>query len=165
MLPTCRFGEAPGSLNTRIHLTLDCGPRFILGMGRMTEGLKIGELAERAGVSRDTVRFYERKGLLPRPRRTASQYRVYNDETAARLRWRISASCYGSTSSRRPRSVGVSPSACGPASRPSTRKSLSCGTFGGSSPRAMIDARKRTRSPARWCWIWPRLSARRGRSR
>lgn len=56
-------------------------------MGRMIEGLKIGELAERAGVSRDTVRFYEREGLLPRPRRLASQYRVYGEETATRLRF------------------------------------------------------------------------------
>src|SRR5258708_36287746 len=72
-------------LATRIHLTLDSSPRFILTMGRMIEGIRIGELAERAGVSRDTVRFYERKGLLPRPRRTASQYRVYDEETAARL--------------------------------------------------------------------------------
>ena len=54
-------------------------------MGRMIGGLRIGELAERAGVSRDTVRFYERKGLLPRPRRIAAQYRVYDEETAARL--------------------------------------------------------------------------------
>src|SRR5258708_38101866 len=73
------------ALATRIHLTLDSSPRFILTMGRMIEGIRIGELAERAGVSRDTVRFYERKGLLPRPRRTASQYRVYDEETAARL--------------------------------------------------------------------------------
>src|SRR5260370_24352878 len=73
------------ALATRIHLTLDSGPRFILTMGRMIEGVRIGELAERAGVSRDTVRFYERKGLLPRPRRIAAQYRVYDEETAARL--------------------------------------------------------------------------------
>jgi MerR family copper efflux transcriptional regulator len=53
----------------------------------MIEGLKIGELAERAGVSRDTVRFYEREGLLPRPRRTVSQYRVYDEQAEARLRF------------------------------------------------------------------------------
>ena len=51
----------------------------------MTDGLKIGELATRCGVSRDTVRFYEREGLLPRPRRTASQYRVYGQEDEGRL--------------------------------------------------------------------------------
>ena len=51
----------------------------------MRDGLKIGELATRCGVSRDTVRFYEREGLLPRPRRTASQYRVYGEADAGRL--------------------------------------------------------------------------------
>ena len=54
-------------------------------MGRMTDGLKIGELATRCGVSRDTIRFYEREGLLPRPRRTPSQYRVYGHEDQSRL--------------------------------------------------------------------------------
>jgi MerR family copper efflux transcriptional regulator len=51
------------------------------------EGLKIGELAGRCGVSRDTIRFYEREGLLPRPRRTASQYRVYDDAAENRVRF------------------------------------------------------------------------------
>lgn len=51
----------------------------------MTDGLKIGELATRCGVSRDTIRFYEREGLLPRPRRTASRYRVYGDQDQSRL--------------------------------------------------------------------------------
>jgi len=51
----------------------------------MGAGLKIGELASRCGVSRDTIRFYEREGLLPRPRRTPSQYRIYSDQDARRL--------------------------------------------------------------------------------
>jgi DNA-binding transcriptional MerR regulator len=51
----------------------------------MRDRLKIGELATRCGVSRDTIRFYEREGLLPRPRRTSSQYRVYGDEDEGRL--------------------------------------------------------------------------------
>ena len=50
-------------------------------------GLKIGELAERCGVSRDAIRFYEREGLLPRPRRTPAQYRVYSDDDEVRLRF------------------------------------------------------------------------------
>ena len=37
----------PGSPSTRIHLTLDLAPRFILDMGQMTDGLKIGALATR----------------------------------------------------------------------------------------------------------------------
>jgi MerR family copper efflux transcriptional regulator len=39
--------------------------------------LKIGEVAARAGVSVDTVRFYERRGLLLTPERTTSGYRKY----------------------------------------------------------------------------------------
>lgn len=48
--------------------------------------MKIGELAARAGVSVDTVRFYEKRGLLPAPRRRASGYRTYTDQTLQRLR-------------------------------------------------------------------------------
>ena len=51
----------------------------------MRDGLKIGELATRCGVSRDTIRFYEREGLLPRPKRGPSQYRVYGEEDEGRL--------------------------------------------------------------------------------
>lgn len=47
--------------------------------------MKIGELADRAGVSIDTVRFYERRGVLPRPERTASGYRTYTPSTVERL--------------------------------------------------------------------------------
>lgn len=39
--------------------------------------LKIGEVARRSGVGIGTVRFYENKGLLPPPARTASGYRIY----------------------------------------------------------------------------------------
>jgi DNA-binding transcriptional MerR regulator len=51
----------------------------------MSDGIKIGELAERSGVSRDTLRFYEREGLLPRPQRTATRYRIYVDEDVDRV--------------------------------------------------------------------------------
>jgi MerR family mercuric resistance operon transcriptional regulator len=45
----------------------------------------IGELAERAGVNRETLRYYERRGLLKPAHRTESGYRVYDTESAARL--------------------------------------------------------------------------------
>jgi DNA-binding transcriptional MerR regulator len=51
----------------------------------MSNGLKIGELAARFGVSRDTLRFYEREGLLRLPRRTSSGHRVYDSEAIDRL--------------------------------------------------------------------------------
>jgi hypothetical protein len=53
----------------------------------MTGGLTIGELALRAGVTTKTIRFDERKGILPPPRRAANRYRVYGDEAVDRLRF------------------------------------------------------------------------------
>lgn len=49
--------------------------------------LTIGRLAQRAGVGIDTVRFYERARLLPKPGRTASGYRTYGDADVERLRF------------------------------------------------------------------------------
>jgi DNA-binding transcriptional MerR regulator len=48
--------------------------------------MKIGEVANRAGVSVDTVRFYERVGVLPPPARTESGYRDYQRGTIDRIR-------------------------------------------------------------------------------
>jgi len=47
--------------------------------------MRSGELAERAGVSKDTLRFYERRCLLPVPRRLANGYRLYPPEALARV--------------------------------------------------------------------------------
>lgn len=47
--------------------------------------MKIGELAAQAGVTIDTIRFYERQGLLPRAARTAAKYRDFPPETLERL--------------------------------------------------------------------------------
>ena len=67
-------------------------------MGRMSEGtLKIGELAARCGVSPDTIRFYEREKLLPRPRRTVSRYRVHGEEDEGRVRFIRQAQAIGLT--------------------------------------------------------------------
>jgi DNA-binding transcriptional MerR regulator len=46
--------------------------------------LRSGELARRCGISADTLRFYERRGLLPKPQRSANGYRRY--PAAAELR-------------------------------------------------------------------------------
>jgi MerR family copper efflux transcriptional regulator len=48
-------------------------------------GLLIGEVAAKSGVSRKALRLYEKAGILPQPRRTASGYRVYGPETLALL--------------------------------------------------------------------------------
>jgi DNA-binding transcriptional MerR regulator len=45
-----------------------------------------GELARLTGVSTDTLRGYERRGLLPRPRRAPNGYREYPPEAALRVR-------------------------------------------------------------------------------
>lgn len=47
--------------------------------------MKIGELAQCVGVGIDTVRYYERHGLLPPPARLASGYRRYGEADVARL--------------------------------------------------------------------------------
>lgn len=47
--------------------------------------LKIGQVAETAGVGVDTVRYYERLGLLPAAPRRASGYRVFDESTIERI--------------------------------------------------------------------------------
>jgi DNA-binding transcriptional MerR regulator len=51
-----------------------------------TRPLRSGELARRAGVSPDTLRHYERRGLLPRPERSSAGYRLYSPEALDRVR-------------------------------------------------------------------------------
>ena len=57
--------------------------------------LRISEIAQRAGVSADTVRYYEREGLLPPPSRSASGYREYDERVADRLRFIKGALAFG----------------------------------------------------------------------
>jgi DNA-binding transcriptional MerR regulator len=47
--------------------------------------LSAGELARRAGVSADSIRYYERKGVIAPPPRGANGYRRYSEETLARV--------------------------------------------------------------------------------
>jgi DNA-binding transcriptional MerR regulator len=47
--------------------------------------MQIGEIAKRAGVGVETVRFYERKSLLRSPQRKPSGYRIYGDQDLKRL--------------------------------------------------------------------------------
>jgi MerR family transcriptional regulator, copper efflux regulator len=49
--------------------------------------LRISQLAEQAGVGIDTVRYYERAGLLPEPPRRPSGYREYPPQSLQRLRF------------------------------------------------------------------------------
>ena len=49
--------------------------------------LTIGQVAEAADVNVQTIRYYERRGLFPTPRRTSAGYRQYADDAVARLRF------------------------------------------------------------------------------
>ncbi|HUS07547.1 MAG TPA: heavy metal-responsive transcriptional regulator [Bryobacteraceae bacterium] len=47
--------------------------------------LRIGQVAQRGGVNLQTIRYYEREGLLPEPPRLQSGYRVFPEDTVRRL--------------------------------------------------------------------------------
>ena len=49
--------------------------------------MRIGEVAAAVGLPTQTIRFYERKGLLPPPRRGPNGYRAYDSPTLTRLRF------------------------------------------------------------------------------
>ena len=53
----------------------------------MNPELSIGELADATGVGVETIRFYERRGLMAQPRKPASGYWRYPAATARRLRF------------------------------------------------------------------------------
>ena len=57
-------------------LTLKLGSTFTLDA---VEGLRVSDLAERAGIAPSTVRFYERAGLLSPARRAENGYRVFEE--------------------------------------------------------------------------------------
>ena len=60
-------------------------------------GLTIGRLAKQVGLGIETVRFYERQGLIEPPPRTDSNYRIYPVEEVARLRFIKKAKSLGFT--------------------------------------------------------------------
>jgi Hg(II)-responsive transcriptional regulator len=59
--------------------------------------LTIGALARRAGVGVETVRFYERRGLVHRPARPTAGFRTYSEDTVARIRFIRHAQALGFT--------------------------------------------------------------------
>ncbi len=46
-----------------------------------------GELAKRCEVNFETIRYYEQRGIIPQPSRTASNYRIYDEDTVRRVRF------------------------------------------------------------------------------
>lgn len=59
--------------------------------------MRIGQLADAAGLATQTIRFYEREGLLPTPVRGPNGYRVYDDATLNRLTFIRTAQASGLT--------------------------------------------------------------------
>ncbi len=53
----------------------------------MTTTFSIGQLAKQAQVGIETIRYYERRGLLPDPPRRASGYRQYTPDSVSRLKF------------------------------------------------------------------------------
>ena len=53
----------------------------------MNATLPIGKLSQTSGVNSETIRYYERNGLLPAPARTRSGYRHYREDDIKRLRF------------------------------------------------------------------------------
>jgi MerR family transcriptional regulator, copper efflux regulator len=51
------------------------------------EGLTTARLAHEGGVNVETIRYYERHGLLPKPPRTHSGYRIFSDDSVKWLRF------------------------------------------------------------------------------
>lgn len=49
--------------------------------------MTIGKVARRSGVGVETVRFYERNGLIPEPMRSESGYRQYSEQIVSRIRF------------------------------------------------------------------------------
>lgn len=48
--------------------------------------LMAGKLAKEAQIGFETIRYYERRGILPKPNKSASGYREYSEETVERIR-------------------------------------------------------------------------------
>jgi MerR family copper efflux transcriptional regulator len=52
-----------------------------------TQSLRIGELASRAAMTVDAIRFYEKRGLLPKAQRSRGDFRVYSPRDLERVRF------------------------------------------------------------------------------
>ena len=53
----------------------------------MEREMAIGQLSRRTGCSIETIRYYERAGILPPPRRSMARYRLYGADDVTRLRF------------------------------------------------------------------------------
>ena len=71
--------------NTRHQAARTGVSRAEAGAATTTAGLRIGEVARETGLGVETLRFYERRGLLGRPRRTEAGYRIYDESVLEQI--------------------------------------------------------------------------------
>lgn len=82
------------TINGGVYSTVKSLLAFLHG----DEPMLIGELAQRTGISRDTIRFYEKMGLISAPQRQLSSgYKEYDDATVERLTLIAQAKALGFT--------------------------------------------------------------------
>jgi len=84
-----------------IDCAADCSDRKIAEKvilhTRSVNSLKVGQVAAEVGVSVQTLHYYERLGLLPKPNRSAANYRLYSPEAVRRVRFIKKAQALGLT--------------------------------------------------------------------
>lgn len=59
--------------------------------------MRMKDIVERTGIDKETLRFYESKGLLPESKRTESGYRIFSAETVVRIQFITTAKKVGFT--------------------------------------------------------------------
>jgi MerR family transcriptional regulator, copper efflux regulator len=107
--------------------------------------MTIGRVANAAGVSIDTIRFYERQGLVAMPQRSFSGYRNYSDDVLERLRFIGDAKRLGFTLKeiKELLSLGVkSTMECGPVTRKAEAKLIEMNQEIGRLQRLRLTLRK-----------------------
>jgi MerR family transcriptional regulator, copper efflux regulator len=117
--------------------------------------MTIGRVAGAAGVSIDTIRFYERQGLIEKPRRNFSGYRNYSDAVLDRLRFIGDAKRLGFTLKevRELLSEGVkSTSECGPVTRKAEAKLIEMNEEIARLQRLRVTLRKMVEACGGNCW-------------
>lgn len=78
-----------------MRTTVNLNPRY--KVKSYSGEMLIGELADTVGLPSQTIRFYERRGLLPEPVRGANGYRNYDESTLTRLNFIHTAQAAGLT--------------------------------------------------------------------
>ena len=86
--------RVPAAFKVKPHNPLDLQAGLRVCTVDMS-GLLIGDVAERAGLSAPTIRYYESIGLLTQPPRSAAGYRRYTDATVEELRFIKKAQALG----------------------------------------------------------------------